>query len=61
MTLTITPGFDCALRLFTESPGGFHLLGRFDSHADAKAAKQAAERVPTMLAAIFDPKQGAQS
>lgn len=53
MTLTITPGFDCALRLFTETPSGFHLLGKFDSHHDAKAAKTAAESVPAMLAPIF--------
>lgn len=54
-SLQITPGTDSILRLFVETPSGFHLLGKFDSHHDAKAAKRAAESVPSMLAAIFNP------
>jgi hypothetical protein len=51
----ITPGTDTVLRVFVETVTGFHLLGKFDSHHDAKRAKQAAESVPAMLAAIFSP------
>jgi hypothetical protein len=55
VTLHITPGTDTVLRLFVQTDAGYHLLGSFDSHHDAKAAKRAAESVPSMLAAIFNP------
>lgn len=46
---TITPGVDCALRLYVESPAGFHLLGKFDSHHDAQRARKAAEAALVLL------------